>query len=383
MPPQGGWQPPQPPGPPPNHGQPYGQPITPSGYNPEQPPPGWHQGPWQPQPGPPPQKCNSLKWLLIAVAVLLVIGISVGATLIFTRGDGGTTTIPTSGVASDIASANDTGPVGIITDEPTCDAYLPLSNSLSDIEAKAWGAERATLGPASEWTAQQRSQVTEVATAMRNAADQAVPLAKQTPHRLVRELYEQFIAFGRAYADSVQDYSPHDDGLASANVNAGSAIVGICNTITYGAASRSVGLEPAAPPTQTATIGDPGSPTRFVTESSSTCTEWTQRLDKYTADTPEWQNRDTSVPASNWTPEQRAIEQSTRPLLTAYAGDIERAGRESRNPVLEDFAVAASLYTKAYLSVGDNYNGAADGWLNYVAFRLANLVSGACRAVAA
>jgi hypothetical protein len=218
---------------------------------------------------------------------------------------------------------------------------------------------------------------------MRNAADQAVPLAKQTPHRLVRELYEQFIAFGRAYADSVQDYSPHDDGLASANVNAGSAIVGICNTITYGAASRSVGLEPAAPPTQTATIGDPGSPTRFVTESSSTCTEWTQRLDKYTADTPEWQNRDTSVPASNWTPEQRAIEQSTRPLLTAYAGDIERAGRESRNPVLEDFAVAASLYTKAYLSVGDNYNGAADGWLNYVAFRLANLVSGACRAVAA
>ncbi|MCW2511124.1 MAG: hypothetical protein JWR11_166, partial [Mycobacterium sp.] len=86
MPPQGGWQPPHQPGPPPNQGQPYGQP----GYNPQQPPPpGWQQGGWSSQPAPPsPQKGNSLKWLLIAVAVLLVIGISVGATLIFTR-DGG------------------------------------------------------------------------------------------------------------------------------------------------------------------------------------------------------------------------------------------------------------------------------------------------------
>jgi hypothetical protein len=81
MPPQGGWPPQQPP--------PYGQPIDPSAFNPQQPPPpGWQQGTWA-QPSPPPQKGNGVKWLLIAVAVLLVIAISVGVTLIFTRGGGG------------------------------------------------------------------------------------------------------------------------------------------------------------------------------------------------------------------------------------------------------------------------------------------------------
>jgi hypothetical protein len=379
MPPQGGWQPPQQPGPPPNQGQPYGQP-----YNPQQPPPqNWQQGNWPQQPGPPPPKGNSLKWLLIAVAVLLVIGISVGATLIFTRSDGGGgTSTSTSGAPSDIASANDTGPVSIITDEPTCEAYLAISNSLSDIEAKAWGAQRAMLGPASEWTSEQRTQVDEVTRAMRNAADQVVPLSKRTPHRLVREIYEQFIAYGRAYSDSIPSYTPKDNGLASANVNAGSALVGICNTITYGAATRSVAIEAAAPPTNTAAIGDPAKPHPFVTESSSTCTAWTDRLDAFTAATPDWQKRDTSIPASNWMPEQRAFEQATRPLLIDYAADMERTGRQSGNPVLEDFAVAATLYTNAYLSIGDNYNGAADGWLNYVGFRLSNLIAGACRSVA-
>jgi hypothetical protein len=80
MPPQGGWPPQQPP--------PYGQPIDPSAFNPQQPPPpGWQQGTWA-QPSPLLQK-GSVKWLLIAVAVLLVIAISVGVTLIFTRGGGG------------------------------------------------------------------------------------------------------------------------------------------------------------------------------------------------------------------------------------------------------------------------------------------------------
>src|SRR4051812_12637111 len=86
---------------------------------PQQRPPGWQQGPWPPQPPPPlpdfaPDKKNTVKWLLIAVAVLLVVGVTIGATLYFTRdnGGGGSTT-SSSPVPSDIASANDTGPVAI------------------------------------------------------------------------------------------------------------------------------------------------------------------------------------------------------------------------------------------------------------------------------
>ena len=375
MPPQGGWPPPQPG--PPNQGPPYGPPQ----YNPQQPPPpGWQQGPWQPQ-SPPPQKGNSLKWLLIAVAVLLVIGITVGATLLFTRDSGGGGATATSAAPSDIASAGDIGPVSIITDEPTCDAFVGINNSLADIQANGWGDQRSTLGPAAEWTPEQRSKVEAVATGMRNAADRSVSLLKRTPHRVIRELYQQFIAYGRAYAYSVQNYSPADDGLASANVNASSAIIGICNTITFGSANRGVGVEAAAQPTEVAVPGDPNDPRRFINASNQTCTDWIARLNKFNSETTAWADADPSVSGTQWTPERRALEQSVQPLIETYAADVEAAGRKSGNPTLEDFASSAAIYLRAYITVGENYT-VADGWLSSVGFRFANLVSGACRAVA-
>jgi len=41
-----------------------------------------------------------------------------------------------------------------------------------------------------------------------------VALAKRTPHRVMRELYEQFIAYSRAYADRIPTYTPPDDNFA-------------------------------------------------------------------------------------------------------------------------------------------------------------------------
>ena len=46
-----------------------------------------------------------------------------------------------------------------------------------------------------------------VGKAMRSAADQTVNLVKSTPHRVMRELYEQFIAYARAFADTVPTYT--------------------------------------------------------------------------------------------------------------------------------------------------------------------------------
>lgn len=384
MPPQGGWQSPLPGSVPPNQGGPYqGSP----GPNPQQPymgqqPSGYSQVPW-PQQGVPPQKGNSLKWLLVAIAVLLVIAVTIGATLLFTRGDGGDTPPAPSTSASpgDIASADDTGPVSIVTDEPTCKSINAINNGLSDVQANGWAEQHSALGPATEWTSEQRQQVQAVATAMRNASDQAVALAKQTPHRVIRELYEQFIAYSRAYADSIDSYIPVDDALATASVTASSALIGICNTIEYGSTKRSLSLSPAPAPTSVTSPEDPNNPKPFISSSNETCLAWIDRLDTFNATTsPEWQNRDGSVPGSQWTPERRAIEQATKPLLLGYADETEASGRQSGNPVLEDFASTIALYVRAYAAAGESYVS-ADGWLNYSAFQIANLVSAACRAV--
>jgi hypothetical protein len=367
MPPQGGWQSPQ-------------QPPQSGWQPPQQPPPGWQQGPFAQQPGPPPPKGNSVKWLLVAIAVLLVIGVTIGATLLFTRGGGGGGPTPTTSAApSDIASANDTGPVAIITDEPTCTAVNGINSSIADVEANGWGDQRKTLGPASEWTPPQREQVQAVATAIHNAADQMVSLAKQTPHRVVREIYEQYIAYGRAYVDSIPTYVPADNLLADVNVSLGNTLLGICNSIQYGSANRSVAIAPVSPPTNVAGVGDPANPQRFVSSSNSACTAWVERGVSLTASTSDWEKLNPNTPAAQWTQDERATQHAALSTFTTLANDIESAGRQSGNAVLEDFAILAAVYFRGYVASGDNYVS-ADSWLGYTALRAFNAVSGACQA---
>jgi hypothetical protein len=287
----------------------------------------------------------------------------------------------TSSAPSDIASAGDTGPVSIITDEPTCKAFNNINNSLADVEKKGWSDQRSALGPATQWTADQRTQVQEVGVAMRNATDQMVILTKQTPHRLVRELYEQFIAYARAYADSIPTYTSADDGLASANVSISSTLFGICEAIGSGTANRSIAVQPVSPPTNVQAPGDPANPKPFISTSDQTCATWKQNSDKFDAGTADWQKLDPGTPAAQWTPERRAMHQSALPLLTTWATEMEDAGRKSGNPVLEDFAVAATQYIRAYVSVGDSYVG-SDSWLSYIGFQFNQNILAACRAVA-
>jgi hypothetical protein len=315
---------------------------------------------------------------LVAIAVLLVIGVTIGATLLFTRDGDGPSTPPTSDVPSDIASANDTGPVEIITEEPTCEAYRGINNALAGVQSNGWSDERDRLGPNSEWTPTQREQVNSIATAMRNASEKVVPLAKQTPHRVVRELYEQFIAYGRAYAESVPSYTPPDNYLASVNVSVGSALMTMCDAIAYGATNRALTIAPAQPPTDVAPPGDPGNPTRFLATSSDACSEWLELDVSFRARTSEWQAMDSGLTSTQWTAEQRRIQMAALPEISGLAGRVSELGRQSGNAILEDFAETASLYLRAYVTSGDSYV-AADSYLTATAFRLRNTVSAACQ----
>jgi hypothetical protein len=317
---------------------------------------------------------------LVAIAVLLVIGVTIGATLLITRDGDGPSTPPTSDVPSDIASANDTGPVSIITEEPTCKGFNAINNALADVAQNGWGSARSTLGPAADWTADQRQQTEAVATAMRNAARQTVGLAKQTPHRLVRELYEQYIAYGRAYADSLPAYTPADDSLASVTVNAGAALIAICNSITYESTGRALAIEEADAPSSNQTATNIEDPPEFISDQSPTCTAWVNRDRRFSDETKDWAALDTSIDGAQWTPEQKTIQLSTLPKLSAWASDMEALGRQSNNPVMEDFALAAGLYLRAYVTGGETYV-MADSYLTTTAFRLSNTIAAACEAV--
>src|SRR3954469_9913841 len=217
--------------PPPTGGQPVGgqQWGPPPGGAPQWGP----QQPWGSPPRPPPRGGGKGKWILGGIAVLAVIAVTVVITVLVVGKDSGNskTPSPTNANGSDIASANDKGTATIITEDPTCEPTRPILDTLAGQQAKGWDKRDASI-PGAAWTPEVRAQYEVVGQAMRSAADQMVPLVKLTPHRVMRELYEQFIAYSRGYADNISTYTPRDDKLAIVSSTAANAIGYICTAIS-------------------------------------------------------------------------------------------------------------------------------------------------------
>lgn len=370
--PQGPWQsgppgPRQPPTWPPGRspqGQPYGPPPRPY--------PGW-------PPHGPPKKSNALKWALVAVTLIAVVAVAVVLTLIFSRGGAGGSPSDGGGshLASGIASANDAGPVAVITDEPTCDKFGPINDGLANQARNGWDKRDPSI-PATDWTADQRTQYQAVGTIMRTTADQFVPLAKQTPHRVVREIYEQFIVYAQAYADRIATYTAPDNYLALVAVGASSAVYDICHAISQGSASAwGPSVPPVALHAHSAAPGNPANPQRLITSQDPVCDDLVAATNRYVSDTSAWETVDARIPATQWDPDQRAIFDAVKPVMSTYADNIERLGKSNSNSVVQDLTALSAQYLRAYVQGLSTYVP-SDSFLAAAAHDTKSIVVGAC-----
>lgn len=371
-PPENGWQGPQP-------GQ---QP-------PMQSPPSW--GPqYQRQftPPPPPKNSGALKWALGGTALIAVIAITAVVTMSLggrDKDNGGGGSGPTatagSGSNSEFASANDTGPITIITEDPSCAPWIPINNTFADSSKNGW-LDRDSSLPASVWSPEQRRQYEEVGEAMRAAANQTEPLIKLTTHRVMRLLYEQFIAYARAYADAVPTYVPHDDALARAASMSSRALSGICQAISFGSAAARAPLVPeTAAPDNVAQPSDPANPKYFLTSPDPVCRDWQSADDQFLKDVAAWLKTDPNIPAGQWSPEQKMLNNAVVPVMRQSADTIEEVGRRSDNPVLQDFAVLSAQYRRGYAQAIPTYTP-SDKHLYDASVFTVGVVNQACNAAA-
>jgi len=92
------------------------------------------------------------------LAIVVVIALAVVITVLVMRpsGGGGATPTPTNG-NSDFASANDTGPVNIIAEDPTCAAWGKVASEFADVQKSVAWADRDLSMPAGDWTSAQRN----------------------------------------------------------------------------------------------------------------------------------------------------------------------------------------------------------------------------------
>jgi hypothetical protein len=357
-------------------------------------PPTWGpQQPWAstPKSGGPPQ------WAIIAVALVAVLGVIVGTTLYFTRdsssgssassnSSGPQTRASVAGSASasstpnaaDFASAAATGPVGVVTEEPTCTAWTATNDALTTAEQNGW-SQRDPSAPAAAWTANQRTAYESVALAMRSTADQTVALAKQTPHRVVRELYEQTTAYLVAYADGIATYVPANDSLAQVATSTAQALTSICEAITNGSAAARAGLIPAAA-NPTASTASAGAPTQFFQPPTDpVCTQWHSLVAKYTTAFAPWRGTNPNVAAAQWSPAQRGINDAVAPLMVAFSDVAEGLAQGTSNGVFQDFATLAGEYRRAFAAALPTYVP-ADGALTRAASAVTGAIDSACLA---
>lgn len=360
---------------------PGGQPPTGAPWPGPQGPGPYPPGSW-PQPGPPPgPPRGNLRWILLALAFLAVIAVSVAATVWVThRGPGNQAGSSGSSQRSsgEIASANDTGPVGIITEDPTCDRWLALlSNSSSQLEA--WGQRDDSI-PVSAWTPEQRQIYESAGRVLRSQIDHTVPLARETPHRVMRELYEQLIAYYRSYADAIPSYKPSDNAFAVVGNNISGALLHICSSITnLSAAKRYSPSSAAAQPTEAARVDDPAEAPWFLTAPSPVCARLRSQNKSDDAKLGEWLKLD-NVPAEQWSPTDKLIWENAAQVLAERADQIEEIGKSGGNPVIGDFLALSAQYYRTYASGIPTFS-VQDAELYAAAQSIGAVVSAACLAV--
>ncbi|TPW90276.1 hypothetical protein [Mycolicibacterium fortuitum] len=348
-------------------------------------------GSWGPQqyqqyaPAPPPKKGGALKWVLGGTALIAVIAITAVVSMSLgggdkDKGDGSRLTATAgSGSNSEFASANDTGPITIITEDPSCAAWAPINNTLADSQKNGW-IDRDPSIPASAWSPDLQRQYQQVADALRAATDQTEPLAKLTTHRVMRQLYEQFIAYARAYTDSIPTYTERDNALVQTTLSVGNVLTDVCQAISFGsAAARAPFVPEADAPTNVATPGDPANPKRFLATPNAVCPDWTAEADRFRADTAAWKNTDPNIPAAEWSPEQKALNDAVIPVLRQSADSLEELGEHSDNPTFQDFAQLAAQYRRAYAQAIPTYS-VADRHLQRVGVISVGMVTSACEA---
>ncbi|MCV7051570.1 hypothetical protein H7H82_13375 [Mycobacterium heidelbergense] len=333
-----------------------------------------------------PDDKKNLKRALGAVTLVAALAIILAVVLFFNHSDSGNDSSSaqsgtnTTQTGPPVASAHDVGPAVVITDDPSCAAWTQINNSLANDGQGIWN-DRDRSVPASAWDDKQRMQFAAAAQSMRDAAAQTVGLVKLTPHRIMRELYEQFIAYAFAYAMHIPKYVPADDNFAGTANSAASALGAICSAITDGAAAvRGPMVPPGDSPSKVAPVGNLTNPAPFLTRPNPTCAQWKSALDQFGRQTAAWRNIDPNIPVMLWSNEQKATNYAAAQVMNTFAGQLEELGRSSGNLTWQDFASLSAQYRRAFALAVPTYSP-ADNHLANAANYLSTTVLGACAAI--
>lgn len=311
------------------------------------------------------------RWLKLAPVLAVVVMLANGACS--GRGGGDLAT-------GDVASAADTGPVAVITEDPTCIEFSAFTIDAGNKLDAGFNKVDASI-PASSWSEQTRQAYESGRGALTEYADRVVGLSKKTPHRVMRELYGQLTAYYRAFVAEIDGYTPDDLRLLDIANNAYASLNTICRAVGNQSAPRIASqVAAAAPPTSIAPVGDVDNPQKMLTATLELCPTWAARNDLVYQKTSVWETISHDNPASKWNSLEKTTYDKVAQLMARSVYEVNKIGRSSGNPLVEDFLVLAAQYQDAFLQALPTYEP-EDLALYSTQQNLGKLVGSACDSV--
>ncbi|MED5815681.1 hypothetical protein VST63_25250 [Mycolicibacterium sp. 050232] len=215
--------------------------------------------------------------------------------------------------------------------------------------------------------------------ALEQATSLAPNLEKQTPHRVMRELYGQFVRYAQMLIAAIPTYEERHNPIANVSGATMSTLSAICGAIDYKSVQSVAPLvSQSSPPTKPLSVTDRAD-AELVDTSSQICSDWISSSQQYDKDTAEWRAIDPNISAADWTPEQKEVYGRVSTIMTAHAEEMENLGRASGSSLMEDFAVLGAQYLRAYVIAIPKYTP-ADNYLSDVARYTGSALLWACRA---
>lgn len=298
--------------------------------------------------------------VVLVVVVALAIGLVVWKS---TSGPGGT-------------AQSETGvdrTVGVLREkDPVCDDWSAAVVELASREEK-WLALDDGI-PATKWTPEHREIFVSVGEAMTAAADKFESMLPKARSVVLQELIAQTIVYMRAYVERIPEYVESDRFINGVAFNFTNAVTYMCDTGTL--LHVPGGTEKAT----RSSVSNPAALMPFMADGKDqACAKYLELLDRQKTYLSGWTATDSTIPAAQWTPAQRALSNAAREVILRDLNDVRALADVAESGIMADLLVTRADYMQVFADAIPTYTP-NDKFLWATVTSIGGGLSAACKA---
>ncbi len=315
---------------------------------------------------PPSNSSHRRRWIVLGGVLAVVVALTVGLVVwksTSNQGEGGT--------AQSEAGLDRT--VGVLRErDPVCDDWGPAIVELTSREKK-WLTLNRDI-PAAKWTPEHREIFVSVGEAMTAAADKFEAMLPKTRSVVLQELIAQTIVYMRAYVERIPEYVESDRFINGVAFNFGNAVTKMCDAGTL------LRVPGGTEKTTRSSVPEPAGLTPFMANGKDpACAKLLEVIDRQNTYLSGWAATDPMIPAEQWTPDQRALNNAAREVILRDVNVVRALADVAESAIMADLLATRADYMQAFADSIPTY-AADDGNLWATVAYIGGGLGAACKA---